>query len=88
MHGRVIPTMSASWKASFPIIFVGTCPVKTTSGIESMCAVAIPVTVFVAPGPDVTRTTPGFPVARAYPSAIWVAPCSWRDRTTFRPFSP
>ena len=30
-----------------------------------MNAVAIPVIAFVAPGPDVTRTTPGFPVARA-----------------------
>ena len=53
-----------------------------------MCAVAIPVTVFVAPGPDVTRTTPASPWRGRCPSAIWVAPCSWRDRTTFRPFSP
>jgi len=38
-------------------------------------AVAV-VTVFVAAGPDVTMQTPGRPVARAYPSAICVAPCS------------
>ena len=38
-------------------------------GIESINAVAIPVMAFVAPGPDVTITTPGFPVALAYPSA-------------------
>ena len=43
----------------------GTWPVMTTMGIESICAVAIPVTALVAPGPDVTSTTPGFPVARA-----------------------
>src|SRR3990172_492046 len=29
-----MPTMSASWKASFPISAVGTCPVMTTIGIE------------------------------------------------------
>ena len=28
-----------------------------------------PVTVFVAPGPDVTKTTPTLPVDLAYPSA-------------------
>jgi hypothetical protein len=44
---------------------LGTCPVKTTMGIESEWAVAIPVTVFVAPGPDVTRATPTLPDARA-----------------------
>ena len=38
-------------------------------GIESIKAVAIPVIAFVAPGPDVTSTTPGLPVALAYPSA-------------------
>ena len=31
----VIPTMSTSWKASFPIRLNGTCPVKQTSGILS-----------------------------------------------------
>jgi hypothetical protein len=37
----------------------------TTSGVESMKAFAMPVTAFVAPGPDVTSTTPGLPVALA-----------------------
>ena len=36
VQGRVIPTMSTSWKASVPIRDVGTCPVKTTIGMESM----------------------------------------------------
>ncbi len=29
-----------------------------TNGTESMCAVAIPVTALVTPGPEVTRQTP------------------------------
>ena len=53
----------------------------TTSGTESICAVRIPVIVFVAPGPEVTSTTPVFPVARENPSAMWVAPCSCRVST-------
>ena len=60
-----MPTISASWKASLPISSVGTCPVNTMRGMESMDAVAIPVTVFVAPGPEVTSTTPGLPDALA-----------------------
>ena len=72
----MIPTQSTSWNASLPMAWVGTCPVMTTSGTESMWAVAMPVTALVAPGPEVTSTTPGLPVARAYPSAMWVAPCS------------
>ena len=36
-----------------------------TIGTESIEAVRIPVIVFVAPGPEVTRTTAGSPVARA-----------------------
>ncbi len=34
--GRVIPTVSHSWNASSPIALVGTWPVITTIGIESM----------------------------------------------------
>ena len=65
VQGRVMPTVSASWKPSVPIMKVGTWPDSTTSGIESSSASVRPVTAFVAPGPDVTNTTPGFPVARA-----------------------
>ena len=43
----------------------------------------MPVTVFVAPGPEVTTTTPGLPVARAYPSAMCTAPCSCRTSIWF-----
>ena len=49
-----MPTVSHSWKASRPIACVGTWPVRTTSGIESMYAVAMPVTALVTPGPEVT----------------------------------
>jgi hypothetical protein len=36
-----------------------------TMGDESIMAVAIPVTMFVAPGPDVAIATPTLPLARA-----------------------
>ena len=65
VQGRVMPTVSASWKASLPIMKVGTWPVSTTIGIESISASVMPVTALVAPGPEVTRTTPGRPVERA-----------------------
>ena len=42
-----------------------TCPVTSTSGVESISASASPVTVFVAPGPEVTRQTPTRPLTRA-----------------------
>ena len=48
-----------------------------TTGIESIYALAIPVTRFVAPGPLVARQTPTLPLALAYPSAACEAPCSW-----------
>ena len=57
--------MSVSWNASVPINSFGTCAEITTIGIESMYAVAMPVMALVAPGPEVTSTTPGLPVARA-----------------------
>jgi hypothetical protein len=34
--GRVMPTVSHSWKASSPIAGVGTWPVMITIGMESM----------------------------------------------------
>ena len=46
-----MPTVSASWNASEPIMKVGTWPVRTTIGIESISASVSPVTAFVAPGP-------------------------------------
>ncbi len=65
----VIPVISTSWKESLPKEETPTLPVIATIGTESIYAVAIPVTRFVAPGPDVAKTTPTFPVDLAYPSA-------------------
>src|SRR3546814_9806384 len=39
--------------------------VMTTMGMESISASVMPVIALVAPGPEVTRTTPGLPVERA-----------------------
>ena len=60
-----MPVMSVSWNASEPIALRPTCPVTITIGTESMYAVVIPVTRFVAPGPEVANATPGRPVALA-----------------------
>ena len=76
-----MPVLSASWKASVPMRFMLTWPAMTTSGTPSIIAVARPVTVLVAPGPEVTMAQPTRPVARAYPSAMWMPPCSWRGST-------
>ena len=46
-------------------LVVGTWPVRQTMGMESISASTRPVTALVAPGPDVTSTTPGLPVERA-----------------------
>ena len=70
------PVTGASWNASVPIAEVATCPQITTIGIESAMQSRTGVTQLVAPGPDVTMTIPGRPVARAYPEAMKPAPCS------------
>jgi len=63
--GSVMPVMSVSWKASEPSSAAGTWPVMHTMGVESIIAVAIPVTRLVAPGPEVATATPTRPLARA-----------------------
>ncbi len=63
--GIVMPVTSASWKASVPIEPVATCPVIASTGTESICASASPVTRLVAAGPLVTMQTPTRPVAWA-----------------------
>ncbi len=55
----------ASWNASLPIAAVGTWPQMTTIGIESAMQSRTGVTQLVAPGPEVTMTTPTRPLARA-----------------------
>jgi hypothetical protein len=61
----VMPVMSASWKPSRPSSHETTWPVMQTSGTESIQALAMPVTRFVAPGPEVAQQTPGLPETRA-----------------------
>ena len=56
-----MPITSHSWNASVPKSWDGTCPVIQTIGVESICASAIPVIRFVAPGPEVAKQTPTFP---------------------------
>ncbi|CAB4583557.1 unannotated protein [freshwater metagenome] len=56
--GIVIPTMSTSWNASVPMSVENTWPVMAIIGMESMCASAMAVTRFVAPGPLVAIHTP------------------------------
>ena len=60
-----MPVMSVSWNASEPSSASGTWPVMQISGIESIIAVAMPVTRLVAPGPEVASATPTLPLARA-----------------------
>ena len=79
--GIVTPVMSVSWKASEPMRELDTWPVMQTTGDESIMAVAMPVTMLVAPGPEVAMATPTPPPARAKPSAMCTAPCSWRAST-------
>ena len=57
--------MSVSWNASVPMRAEPTWPVMQTIGEESIMAVAMPVTMFEAPGPDVAIATPTPPPARA-----------------------
>jgi hypothetical protein len=51
--------------ASVPISREETCAVMKTTGTESRNAFAIPVIRFVAPGPEVAKQIPGFPVTIA-----------------------
>ena len=67
----------ASWNASVPIAVVGTWPQITTMGTESAIQSRTGVTMFVAPGPEVTMATPTRPLARANPAAMKPAPCSF-----------
>ena len=65
MTGSVTPVMSVSWNPSLPISLLPTWPVMQTMGEESIMAVAMPVTMLVAPGPEVAIATPTLPLARA-----------------------
>ena len=55
-----------------------------TSGDESWRAMWMPGEALVAPGPRVTKQTPGRPVTLPIASAIMQAPPSWRQTVTAR----
>ena len=69
---------SISWKASRPRVSRATCPTSRSIGVESWCAVWTPTLAWHAPGPRVTRQTPGRPVSLPAASAMLAAPASWR----------
>src|SRR3954451_12477215 len=48
------------------------------SGVRALAASVNPVIAFVNPGPWCTLHTPTRPLTRAYPSAMQIAPFSWR----------
>ena len=78
--GFTIAAMSTAWNASRPSCAFTFCPVMARMGMESTWAVYSPVTKLLAPGPEVAAQTPTVPIARAYPSAMWIAPSSCRHR--------
>ncbi len=55
---------------------------NSTIGVESWWAVCTPIDALVAPGPRVTKATPGWPVSLAYASAMKVDPDSCRLTTS------
>ena len=63
--GSVMPSTSVSWNAFVPRRSLRTWAQMNTVGTESMCASAIGVARFVAPGPLVTSATPTRPLAFA-----------------------
>ena len=58
-----------------------TWPEIASTGSPSAVAVTKPVAKFDAPGPEVVRTTPGFPVILPTPAAMKAAFCSCRVKT-------
>ena len=54
-------------------------PTNSTIGVESWRAICTPGEALVAPGPRVTKHTPGRPVALPIASAIIAAPASLRQ---------
>ncbi len=59
-----------------------TWPTNMTSGVESWRAMWMPGEALVAPGPRVTKQTPGRPVTLPTASAIMAAPPSCRQTVT------
>ncbi len=62
---NMVTGIATAMMDSSPIVCITGQVGSKAIGTESMSAVSMPVTVLVAPGPEVTSTTPGLPVARA-----------------------
>ena len=56
----------------------GASPATSSSGVRLLAASVRPVIALVKPGPWWTVQTPTRPLTRAYPSAMQIAPPSWR----------
>ena len=56
----------------------GTCPVMHSTGAQQPSAVASAAPALSTPGPGTTANTPGRPVERAAPNAMYPHVCSWR----------
>lgn len=67
--------------APIPVCGRGTRPEMTTSGTAAACALAMPVALFVTPGPAVTMATPTVPVTSPAACAMKTAAPSWRTST-------
>ena len=53
-------------------------PAMRSTGVEGEKALVRPAAALYSPAPGTTSATPGFPDARAYPSAMYVVACSCR----------
>ena len=69
---------SSSCSAPEPQRLSGDRPPITTSGLPLKCAVVMPLTTLVTPGPAVTTARPGVRVSLAVASAANTAVCSCR----------
>ena len=61
--------------------------VMATTGLPSELAVMMPERRLAVPGPAPAMHTPGSPVTRDQPSAMWAAAASWRGGTRRTPYS-
>ena len=62
-------------------------PISSSTGVRSSIELAIPFTMFVAPGPTVHRHTAGRSASCASASAMWAAKVSWCVSTNAIPSS-
>jgi hypothetical protein len=65
-HRAKTRSVATSWAAPRWALTVAPRPASTTTGRQPTYASAMPVSRFVAPGPAVTRQTPGSPVSCAW----------------------